>query len=82
MSTRSNKSVWSSPNTRYKVLLNDPSSVKINHGRNCKESENKTKVQNEDKEWKIICYADDAIVMAKNEGHLQKILHQFHTTTA
>ena len=33
-----------------------------------------------DREIKILCYADDAVLIAESEDELQRLLHQFNTT--
>lgn len=66
-------------NNKVITMLNEPPAVKIDHGRNYK-VKTKQRYMMRTNVWKIICYADDARVMTENENHLQKILHQFHTT--
>ena len=34
-----------------------------------------------DREIKILCYADDVVLIAESEDELQRLLHQFNTTT-
>ena len=33
-----------------------------------------------DTEIKILCYADDAVIIAEDENDLQRLLHTFYTT--
>ena len=33
-----------------------------------------------DREIKILCYADDAVLIAESEDELQRLLYQFNTT--
>ncbi|XP_057654786.1 uncharacterized protein LOC130893037 [Diorhabda carinulata] len=64
-----------SPGNHLKLLA-----FQYNYERNNQKSKKSKGLQDGDRNITILCYADDAVLVAKNEDDLQRLLHVFNCT--